>query len=35
VERRYDWDRIIARYEAFLERIGAPAPAVRASGPRP
>jgi glycosyltransferase involved in cell wall biosynthesis len=29
VERRYDWDRIIARYEVFLERIGAPAPAVR------
>ncbi|MEA2535762.1 MAG: hypothetical protein QOJ93_3573 [Actinomycetota bacterium] len=31
VERRYDWDRIIARYEVFLERIGAPAPAVRLS----
>jgi len=28
VERRYAWDRVIARYEAFLERIGAPAPAV-------
>ncbi|HWD72210.1 MAG TPA: glycosyltransferase family 4 protein [Actinomycetota bacterium] len=23
VERRYAWDRVIARYEAFLERIGA------------
>jgi len=23
VERRYDWERIIARYEVFLERIGA------------
>lgn len=29
VERRYAWDRVITRYEAFLERIGAPAPAVR------
>jgi glycosyltransferase involved in cell wall biosynthesis len=32
VERRYDWDRIIARYEVFLGRIGAPAPAVRLGG---
>ena len=23
VERRYAWDRIIARYEDFLQRIGA------------
>jgi len=29
VERRYAWDRVIARYEAFLNRIDAPAPAVR------
>jgi glycosyltransferase involved in cell wall biosynthesis len=29
VERRYAWDRIIARYEDFLERISAPVPAVR------
>jgi glycosyltransferase involved in cell wall biosynthesis len=33
VERRYAWDRVIARYEAFLERIGAPAPDVRLVGP--
>lgn len=29
VERRYGWDRIIARYEEFLERIGSPVPATR------
>jgi len=28
VERHFDWDRIIERYEDFLDRIGAPAPAV-------
>ncbi len=33
VERRYAWDRVIARYEAFLERIGAPAPGVRLGSP--
>ena len=29
VERRYGWDRVIARYEAFLDRVMGPAPAAR------
>jgi len=31
VERRYAWDRVIARYEAFLVRIGASFPLVARS----
>jgi glycosyltransferase involved in cell wall biosynthesis len=27
VERRYGWDRIITRYERFLERVRLPVPA--------